>query len=198
MIAPRLKANFKADLISHLRQYLVDQGWCSNEVSGIEDKHVAIWYFDALRRRIAVMPRVVSIAVNFDCPENLRAGWRALREKVENGRDINSSLSKRHASIFNQDGLLNDWGVHHFHLGTDLDSGDLDCTVRTKELLYALVDDGNFCAIGIYSHQEFANKNLLEVIHRNWPNKISHYRLNDFAGEKLTEEQRSALRKKKR
>lgn len=196
MIAPRLKANFIADLISHLRQYLIDRGWRSNEISGIDDKHVAIHYFEALRRRIAVMPRVVSIADNFDCPEDLRTGWCALMEKVENGWAINPSLSTRHASLLNQDRLLNDWGIHHFHLGIDVDQKNSNYTARTEKILYALVDDYNFCAIGIFSHGEFANANLLEAIHRNWPNKISHYRLNDFAGEKLTEKQRSALRKK--
>lgn len=194
---PRLKANFEADWISYLRECLAnDQGWPSGEVSRLEDRNVPFHYFDALRRKITAAPRTVRLADDFVCPVEHTEGWHALQKKVQKGQDINPYLSKRHESLFNPDGLLNDWGIHHFHLGTTFDQKNVAYISRTGPLLYALVNGSNFCAIGILSHSGFEESCLIESIHRNWPDMISHRRANGIAGEELTPTQRQALRKK--
>lgn len=197
MAIPRLKANFEADWIDHLRQCLArSAGWRSDEVSGLEDRYVPVHYFDSLRRKIGAMPRTLKFADDFFCPMEHMVGWRELQKKVQKGQDINPYLSKRCESLFNADGLLNDWGVHHFHLGTTSDSTNPAYMSRTGPLLYALVTDSIFCAIGILSHTGFEDSLVLESIHRNWPDMISRHRLNGIAVEELTSGQRRAIRRK--
>ena len=163
-----MKANFEADWIAQLRSHLVNvQGWDANEIAALDDREVHFRYFDALRRRIAPKPRTIRIADDFLCPPAEVPGWQTLQEKVRKGEDINPHLSKRHASLFNLDGLLNEWGVHHFHLGVAPDPKDPAYVGRTGPLLYALVTDEAFYAINVYTHGSFENSDIVESIHRN-------------------------------
>jgi hypothetical protein len=194
---PRLKANFAADWIARLRHDLVHvQGWPAAEVAGLDDRDVRFRYFDAQRRRIAPAPRTIETADDFVCPPGHKAGWVALQEKIRNGEDINPHLSKRHASLLNPDGLLAEWGVHHFHLGVASDPKQPAYVGRTGPLLYALVTDQLFCAINIYSHKSFEDSGILESIHRNWPELISRYRVTSVTGGAWTQAQRRAFRSK--
>jgi len=193
----RLKADFEADWIAHLRSALVNvQGWPAAEVANLDDRDVRFRYFDAQRRRIAPAPRTIKIADDFVCPEEHETGWEALQEKVRKGEDINPHLSKRHASLFNPDGLLAEWGVHHFHLGVVPDPKHPAYVGRTGPLLYALVNDQSFCAINVYTHQSFESSGILQSIHRNWPEMISRYRGKGVTGGTWNRAQRRALRNK--
>jgi hypothetical protein len=192
-----MKANFAADAAACLRSHLVNvQGWPAAEVASLDDRDVRVHYFDAQRRRIVPQPRVIKIADDFLCPPAHESGWQMLRDKARGGQDINSHLSKRHSSLFNLDGLLAEWGVHHFHLGTAPDLRDLDYMGRTRLLLYALVSDGAFCAINVYGHQSFEDSSVLESIHRNWPVMIRRYRVHGVTGGTWSQAQRRALRSK--
>jgi len=194
---PRLKADFEANWIVHLRSYLVNvQGWPVTEVASLDDRDVRFRYFDAQRRRIAAAPRTIEIADDLVCPPEHEAGWQILQEKVRRGEDINTHLSKRHASLLNPDGLLAEWGVHHFHLGVAPDPKDTAYVGRTGPLLYALVNDRTFCAINVHTHQSFEDSTILESIHRNWPEMISRYRMKGVTGGTWNRDQRRALRSK--
>lgn len=193
---PKLKANFEADWIAHLRSHLATQGWPAIEIASLDDRDVRLRYFDAQRRRIAPRPRTIQVADDFACPPGHKAGWEALQQKVREGGDINPHLSKGHSSLLNADGLLAEWGVHHFHLGTTPDPKNPSYMSRTGPLLYALVSDQSLCAINIYAHQSFEDNGIVESIHRNWPELIGQYRLKGVTGGIWTPEQRRALRAK--
>jgi hypothetical protein len=120
----------------------------------------------------------------------------ALQEKIRKGEDVNPHLSKRHASLFNPDGLLAEWGVRHFHLGVASDPKQPAYVGRTGALLYALVTDQIFCVINVYSHQSFEDSGILESIHRNWPELISRYRVKSVTGGAWTQAQRRPFRTK--
>lgn len=194
---PRLIADFEADWLSHLRERMVNvQGWSAAEVAALDDGDVCVRYFDALRRRIAAVPRAIEIADDFVCPPEHQGGWNALQETIRKGEDLNPRLSKRHASLLNLDGLLAEWGVHHFHLGVAADPKNPAYIGRTGPLLYALVTDKAFCAVNVFSHQGFEDSRVLESIHRNWPDMIGKYRAKGVTGGTWTPEQRRTLRGK--
>jgi hypothetical protein len=115
----KLDIDFLSDGIAHLRGCMILQGWNAAEVEKFGDGDVPDYYFESKRRRVAPVPRVVKIADDFHCPSAHQVGWEALQNKVRRGEDLNPHLSKRHASLFMKDGLLAEWGVHHFHLGTE-------------------------------------------------------------------------------
>ena len=58
----------------------------------------------------------------------------------------------RHSSLKNLDGLLNEWGVHHLHLGTKSYSKNHAFIARTGPLLLALIAEDDFYAINVYLH----------------------------------------------
>ena len=192
--ASKLTANFQADWIAQLRSRLINQGWSAVEVASLDDRDVPVRYFEALRRRIAAVPRALEIADDFSCPPEHQAGWKALQEEVRRGDDLNRRLSKRHASLVNPDGLLAEWGVHHFHLGVVPDLNDPAYIERTGPLLYAMVRDRTFFAINVYTHQSFEDIGILESIHRNWPETIRQYRARGVTGGVWSKEEKRALR----
>jgi hypothetical protein len=144
----KLKADFESDWIAHLRGQLA-RVWGAAEVERLLDRDVPNYYFETFRRRLARRERVIKIADNFQCPWEAEAGWRVLQNKVRQGDDLNPHLSRRHASLANNDGLLAEWGVHHFHLGTTADPHDPRYARRTGPLVFALADDHSFCAINV-------------------------------------------------
>lgn len=192
---PCLKADFQADLIAELRGRLVtEQRWDATEVAAIDDSDICAQYFDARRRRVSERPRSIEQAAAFACPPSHQDGWESLQAKVRNGEDINPHLSKGHSSMFFSDGLLAEWGVHHFHLGTVLEGTHVK---RTGPLLYALVTDNAFLAINVLPHGKFEDSSILESIHQNWPELISRYRVKRVSGGGWTQSQRRALRSKR-
>ncbi|MDE2106239.1 MAG: hypothetical protein KGL39_53965 [Patescibacteria group bacterium] len=196
-MTPRLRADFIADWIAHLRTLLLGQGWPAAEVATIRDADVPAHYYDAARRQIAEAPRVIRLADNFSCPMDHQAGWEALQEKIRFGHDLNPHRSLKHASLHNQDGLLGEWGIHHFHLGVGPHRGNPAFVRRTGPILFGLVTGDTFYAIDVFSHDTaiFAHINVLEVIHRNWPDLIKRYRVNAASGEEWSPEQRKRLRR---
>jgi hypothetical protein len=192
----KLKADFESDWIAHLRTILMQvHGWNVNEVNRLDAGDVPMYYFDSFHRRIAPRPRVIKMADNFHCEPSEEAGWNALRDKVKRGDDLNSHLSKGHASLHNNDGLLAEWGVHHFHLGIGPDPKNPSFTKRSGPLAYALVDDQAFCAVNIYAHGDWEEVSIIESIHRNWPDMISQYRVKGVTGGAWSKTQRRAIRK---
>lgn len=194
---PKLNADFVADWVAMLRSYLIDeQRWPAVEIAALPDGDLPSHYFDAQRRRIASVPRTIEIGDSFVCPPDYEAGWTMLQEKVKKGEDINGHLSMGHISLLNHDGLLAEWGVHHFHLGTTFHPKNPAYADRTGPLLYAIVGNEAFYAINVYDHYSFENIDVLESIHRNWPEMISRYRAKDVTGGAWNKEQRRALRRK--
>ncbi len=196
-MVPVLKANFIADWIAHLRTVLVAQGWSPDELAGLADDDVPAHYFDAARRRIAEVPRSIVLADTFSCPPQSRAVWNALQEKIRSGQDLNPHRSLGHASLRNPDGLLAEWGVHHFHLCLAPHPTQPGFVKRSGPLLFGLVASDTFYAIGVFGHgtRSFADSDILEIIHRNWPELIARYKANGVTGGAWTAEQRTNLRR---
>jgi hypothetical protein len=172
----KLKADFEADLKAHARSVLAaDWGF---EIAAIRDKNILIHFFDADRRRIAAHPRTVETADDFSCPPVQQSGWKTLQEKICNGDDLRPHMSTGHKSLVNRDGLLNEWGVHHFHLGLNPHPRDPNYIERTGPVVFALVEPDVFRAINVYEHQEWEEVSVIESLHRNWPEAIRRYRHN--------------------
>ena len=194
-MAPVLKADFIADWIAHLRILLGTQGWSATDVAGLADNDVPAHYFDAAGRRIAAVPRAIVFADVFSCPPQNQAGWDALQEKIRSGQDLNPHLSVRHASLLNPDGLLAEWGIHHFHLGVRPHPKKLGFVERSGPTVFGLVSDHTFYALGVFPHGSFADNDILEAVHRNWPELIARYKVNGVTGEAWTREQRTNFRR---
>lgn len=143
--------------------------------AGATADDIALLYLNALKRRITVAPRTVIQSKEFTCPAAEQAGLAALESKVRTGTDIKPHLSRLLKRLSFDDSLLNDWGVYHIHLGTVLEADGY--IQRTGPVLFALITGAEFYEINVFSHQQWSNLDVVEIIHGNWPNLISKYRL---------------------
>lgn len=187
-----LTADFGSDLVVLARQHL-SSDW-GPEVQSLPDEDIVLAFLDARRRRPVGRPRKLWVADDFSCPPQFAAGWRAIQAEVAQGSDLWPRMSGRHLSLDNLDGLLNEWNVHHFHLGITPKPGGSGLIERTGPVLFARVTDDDFYALNVYHHGDWEKTSVLESLHRNWPDAIRHYRLNGIAGEPLTDTQRRNLR----
>ena len=66
-----------------------------------------------------------------------------------------------------RDKMLAAWGIHHLHLSSAPGEGGF--TARGPDLLYAMFQPDDAYLLGIYTHNDWARKELVEVIVNNWP-----------------------------
>jgi hypothetical protein len=182
----KLKANFVRDWLDMLDDILKNQ-W-GYDTSGVPSDELPYLYFNAEKRRPDARPRKVEIADTFSCPSDLQEGWNRFRSLVESGADITAHLSKRVIRLKFKDLMLNDWGVHHFHLG------EATKGYRASLLLFALVTNKSFHALGFFPHDAWADANIVETIHRNWPDVIAQFQFMNCEWANITEAQRRTLR----
>lgn len=188
----KLNANFYRDWVEILKGILSnDWGY---DISNIPDDDLPFVYFNIEQRLVENRQREIHISNHFSCPPELERGWEILKNKIESGQDIKPHLSKLVLKPTNKDSLLNDWRVHHFHLGEELQG---EFTKRTGPLLFAIVADNDFYAIDIFSHGKWADDSIVEIIHENWPDIISNYKIQnaESLSHKETSQERLGLRK---
>lgn len=164
-----IDANFESDWNKIIRDEL-DKHFSSSEIP-TNDRDAEILYFNFLHRSIQIKPRNIVGETDVNVPSHLKDGFDLLLEKVKNGENLNFHLSRGRKKLDYNDGLLNDWGVFHFHLGTTLENDSY--INRTGELLFALVDTNNFYCINMYDHSSWTNLEVVKEIHRKFPHTIS-------------------------
>lgn len=108
---------------------------------------------------------------SLNCPSNVKNGFELLKDNLRNGINIASYLSKGYLKPYD-DMLLNDWGIHHFHLGESMEKDGF--IKRTDELAFVIFNDDNAYIIAIQKHGNWANQKFIEEIDKNWPNIIEH------------------------
>lgn len=191
----RIIANFKNDWHDQLLEQM-RSAW-GDQVDKIERGEVPFRFFDSLRRDANPKPRRIEIANGFACPAEYDVGWRNLQKKIEAGESLKPHQSKDHKSFSNQDGLLDDWGVHHFHLGVGPHPKYPGLVERTPHVVFALVTDDVFYAINTYLHEGWASTEVVETLHQNWPDAIRQFVIHGIPSDPVTETQRKTLRKKR-
>lgn len=141
---------------------------------------VRLRYFNLQHRLIAQRPRRVHRARGFTCPSAVQTGLTLLEEKITRGEDLRPHLSRGLLNIDYSDGLLNDWGIYHFHLGTTLDVDGF--IVRTGALLFARITEDDAYLIDVRAHGAWTSLSLLKAVHANWPDTIEQFRLRGAVG----------------
>ena len=170
--------------------------WSKKQVKKIEKKDLILSYFNAIGRVfIRKKPRELKLSDVFRVRDDLKEGWKFLKEKILSGDDLMPHLSRQHNKIKNRDGLLEEWNVHHLHLGTTYEKNGL--ITRTKALVFAVITDEKFHAINIYMHDGWADKEVVIIIDNNWPELHEQFIFNLENDDNITDGQRIALRKKR-
>src|SRR6185295_1697726 len=146
----RIKVDFWNDCVVWMRHELMALG----HTPPADDIETAAHYVNLQRRRVRLRGRTVSIAEGLIVPAHQRDAFDALLGKMSTGEDLNPHLSRSVLRDANyDDALLNDWGMHHFHLGTRFEADGF--VERTDDVVFAIVHWDRVYVAGIGRHGEW-------------------------------------------
>ncbi len=172
-----VQADFVEDLRRHAEQELCALG---HKVAPRDpsDPNLCIFRLaGVLRRRIEPRPRQVLWSLELQAKSKTLAPpvLTALARVValsEAGADLSAHASDKRNETNFQDDLINDWNIHHLHLGAEGQSG----TVKRKDrLLFAMVGSDVLYFLDVRNHRSFGDVELIDIVHRNWPNVLRRY-----------------------
>ncbi len=90
--------------------------------------------------------------------------------------------------------MLNDWGVHHLHISTQVEADGF--VKRDEALLFVVFKPQAAYLIDIMNHGDWTRGRVLEVLATEWPEEGIIHQVPIPVGDNLTDEHRKALRKK--
>lgn len=190
-----MKYDFNNDWEEHVKSELLSMGFHHNHNKDITE--TSLNYFNMLRRIPSQTPRKVMFSKEFCCPDENKSGLNDLVKKIENGFCIISNLSKSIAKPNYSDATLDDWGIHHFHLGEREINGVVERTGNVA-FVFILPDCALFLQVLLHGKGQsnvWVNTSLIESIHNNWPEVICHLKT-ELSGTAITLKERRTLRKK--
>lgn len=158
----------------------------SGELASMELRQLLGVYWTWRERFPASRPRTVHRSQELDASAQAQKPSTELAElerKMTAGEDITPHLSERVETAFisetqrpglhprrrdaDRDRMLNAWGIHHLHLSSAAGRGGFNA--RGGHLLYAVFRPDDVYLLGIYTHNDWAREELVQVIVRNWP-----------------------------
>lgn len=160
----RVVMDLKKDLLKILRDRMMAQGYICDGLSGNE---IAIRYFSLRRILVDVRPRKIHKSAEFSCPQQFEHRLAILINKMQSGEDVRPHLSRRTKNITMNDDLLNDWGIHHFHLNATIEADGF--VTRSGPLLFAHIAPDDVYLIDVMEHGSWANDQLIIRLNKNWP-----------------------------
>ena len=122
-----------------------------------------------------------------------------LRRLLQNGENVLRFLSKNINDLTYSDGLLWDFGMHHFHLCREI--GEAGFVRRSDYLLFAIITNEFAYLVDVKPHRDpeklgWVRQELLKIVYSNWPQLIEKHTLHGVLGETITDEQKKELRRK--
>lgn len=158
------------------------------------DKHDAIKLYHRYKYRIInTCPREVIEPPNLVIPSEHLDAYKKIVSDIKLGKSLNCYQSRNLKRLDYDDDMLSHWRIQHFHLGEILENDGF--VSRTSDLLFIHFYDRKAYIIGIFSHGDWCDLDIIETIHLNWPNLLISFR-SDSTSEPLTEEQYKILRRK--
>lgn len=172
-----LEIDLYRDWVAHLRNELSVFGY---SVGSYGDEEVVHTFLNLLKRLVPPGPRHILKSREFQCPDELRQGLSDVERIIAQGQDLSPYLSRLLRRPDYDDPLLNHWGIHHIHLGTEVESDGF--VKRTGPVLFCRFDGANAYLINVFRHGSWAKQEMVGVLHRNWPDSIRQFRLNGVIG----------------
>ena len=164
----KILTDFHNDVICKMRERLIESGYSKNDVMNVDDRELPYRYFLICKKFIKTMPRKLYKSKEFECPDKYIESVEMIETAITQGHSLIPFLSDRIKDFNNeQDVLLKNWDIYHFHLGKKKKSNGF--VKRTNELLFCCFKNENAYLINIFHHKSFTDKKLIQIIHNNWP-----------------------------
>lgn len=195
-----IRCDLKGDLNAFAEKQMLIKGCKWKRSDNVSPFHQ---YMNLLNREVTPLPREVHFSRKLECPDDLRVGFNSLVRALIFGHNVNAYLSSNLKRAGYNDGFLNDFGLHHFHLGTGIcsEGKSKGFINRTGPILIAYVTESSAYLIGIYEHSSpylWTDQAVIEVIHNEWPYALSNFKINGIptSQEPITPVDRKVLRSK--
>lgn len=175
-------------------------------------------YLEVLNRRITPIPRDVHFSEEIHeslgklkrekvatKQEEAAEAWQSvflIRHLLAEGKNVNCFLSKGVSFATgkkSKDGLLWDFGMHHFHLSREVEQNGF--VKRSAYLLFAIVTEENAYFVDVRRHPRpgdlgWVRQDLLRIVHSNWPQLLESKVLRGVNPPAVTNEEKQELRNK--
>lgn len=191
-----IKTDLEADLEAYAKNFFdLNPSWKFDS-----SKKLFPQLCNLLHKLINKNPRKVFFSKKFHVPDDLQAGLDALVSKLKNGEDVNPYLNKPSVDPKQQDGMLNHFGIHHFHLGANLKGNFME---RTGIIAFVLIRNDIAFFIDAPLHGKDADplvwskQNYIQIIHDEKPELISKFKVDGILrSDPLDDQNINDLRKK--
>jgi hypothetical protein len=173
------KINFLADF-----QEIITQDICSLGHPPKDEEDLETVLTSYLNFSVRIPPTIVWTVnqsqelANKIIPGEITLGLQEFIEKAESGQDLTPHLSIKINKPGYKDLMFYDWGVFHFHLGTNPHPKHQEFLKRTDDVLFAIAhsDTATMYLINIHPHTGgFTNQDLLRILEENWPEILDPY-----------------------
>ena len=207
------KLDFQRDLTNIVRRYLSQN--CIANFDGNNAADFAARYCEMRIRHIDPTPRHVHFSNELNDTLGVLARETDLQEREKkleawntvfrlwhiftSGGDLTRYLSKGIKDAKSRDGLLWDYGMHHFHLSRGVEKSGF--IRRSDYLLFAIVADDDAFFVDVRRHRDpqglqWVRQDLLRIVSTNWPEITTARVLRGVRGSTLTDEEKKTLRRK--
>ncbi|MEB2651605.1 hypothetical protein SOP89_09480 [Pseudomonas siliginis] len=190
-----MRTDFEDDLLAFVQTELKKM---HVEVSSRDVTECALLFLKLQRRSPVPVPRRTERSDVFSVPPNLQSGFDDLCLAILEGRPLFPYLSRSTLCASKSDGLLDDWGILHFHLGSELLANGL--VKGTQVVAFGLVHPDCVYFLDTQPHGSghsdvWVREELIHIVEKNWPSLLpSNGRT--LTPDTLTTEQRADCRRK--
>lgn len=178
---------FNYNLKNYIASELARQSMAYSEELDLRGNFMLL--INRIRRTPIVQKRNVIESSLFNCPQEHMSAYQRFIHLAETGCSLLPFCSRGNFknAYKVKDQLFDDWGIVHFHF---VETG-------TKEVMFAIVEPETIYLLAVFSHGQgcydvWSKKQLVEIIHNEFPFLIAHLKLNDSKKVTTDEDHRQA------
>ena len=200
--------DFERDVADEIVCYFSEHGIKFDLERSTDASYLLERYLRARAKMIFRRPRTVHHSAELGArlgtlEERHRKPFATIEERFETGGDLTEFLSKLASKVDKPDAMLNDFGIHHLHLG-EKRSPNAKRVERSDRLLLVWVTVDDAYLIDIRPHPQphdpddygWSHQEYLEIIERNWSHLLDPYEIRGVSGDSISDSGRQELRRK--
>lgn len=175
--------NIRIDLCADYEKIL--EGYMDPFVKKRKSKDDAVMDFFRLQvRLIEQKPRKIVKSKEFSCPKEYEDKLKHLEECILSGKNLIPFMSKGIQDLTQEDLLLYDWGIYHFHI-SDRQEEDTIFMERSDYLLMAYVDADAVYFLDVVPHKSsdvvvWADTRYMDIMKNNWSELFERFRWKEY------------------